>query len=144
MKPQQPGLLSNLKNYLRRAIGALVVMLSIWQGISIGIDPAIAAPSIDLQVPETMGSKKEIVVKELEQREALEQERVQSAMKDGNKSAQKTLDKARGAMENTAHKVDDSSKNSMDKAEDALKDTARKVENSAKNSAKKTKNFLGF
>ncbi|WP_310490061.1 hypothetical protein [Chamaesiphon sp. VAR_69_metabat_338] len=144
MKSLHPGILSSLKSYLSRAIGGLVLMLSIWQGISLGIDTAIAAPGIDLQVPETMGSKKEIVVKELEQREALEKDRIQSAMQDGNKSVRKSLDKARDAMENTAQKVDNSTESSMNKAEDALKDTAMKVENSAKNTAKKTKNFFGF
>lgn len=114
-------LLSSLRNYLSRALCGLVVMLSIWQG-SIGIDTAIAAPSIDLKVPESMGSKKEIVVKELEEREAKEQNRVQSAMKDGNKSMKKSLDKAKDAMENTAEKV----------------------EKSAKDNTKKTKNFFGF
>jgi ribosome recycling factor len=135
---------TSLKKYFSRAIGGLVLMLSIWQGISIGIDTAMAASAIDLQVPETMGSKKEIVVKELEQREALEKDRVQSVMKDGNKSVKKSLDQARDAMENTAQKVNDSTENSMSKAEDAIKTTALKVENSAKNTAKKTKNFFGF
>jgi ribosome recycling factor len=144
MKSQPTNLRSSLKKYLSRAIGGLVLMLSIWQGISIGIDTAMAASAIDLKVPETMGSKKEIVVKELEQRAALEQDRVRSAMNDGNKSVQKSLDKARNAMENTAEKVDDANKNTMSKAEDAMKDTALKVENSAKNTAKKTKNFFGF
>jgi hypothetical protein len=122
MKPQLPTLLSSLKNYLSRALCGLVVMLSIWQGISIGIDTAIAAPSIDLKVPESMGNKKEIVVKELEQREAKEEKRVETAMKDGNKSMQKSLDKAKDAMENTAEKV----------------------EKSAKDTTKKAKNFFGF
>jgi hypothetical protein len=122
MKPQLPTLLSSLKNYLSRALCGLVVMLSIWQGISIGIDTAIAAPSIDLKVPESMVSKKEIVVKELEQREALEEKRVKTAMKDGNKSAKKSLDKAKDAMENMTGKV----------------------EKSAEDTTKKAKNFFGF
>ncbi|WP_309734632.1 hypothetical protein [Chamaesiphon sp. OTE_75_metabat_556] len=122
MKPQLPTLLSSLKNYLSRVLCGLVVMLSIWQGISIGIDTAIAAPSIDLKVPESMVSKKEIVVKELEQREALEEKRVKTAMKDGNKSAKKSLDKAKDAMENMTGKV----------------------EKSAEDTTKKAKNFFGF
>jgi hypothetical protein len=122
MKLQLPTLVSSLKNYLSRALCGLVVMLSIWQGISIGIDTAIASPSIDLKVPESMGSKKEIVVKELEQREAKEEKRVETAMEDGNKSMAKSLDKAKDAMENTAEKV----------------------ENSAKDTTKKAKNFFGF
>jgi hypothetical protein len=135
---------SSLKKYFSQAIGGLVLMLSIWQGISIGIDTAMAASAIDLQVPETMGNKKEIVVKELEQREALEKDRVQSTMKDGNKSVRQSLDKARDAMENTTREVDDAAGNSMSKAEDAMRNTTQKVENSAKNTAQKAKNFFGF
>jgi ribosome recycling factor len=122
MKPKLSTILSNLKNYLGRALCGLVVMLSIWQGISIGIDPAIAAPSIDLKVPESMGNQKEIVIKKLEQREAKAEKRVETAMKDGNKSMKKSLDKAKDAMENTAEKV----------------------EKSAKDNTKKAKNFFGF
>jgi ribosome recycling factor len=144
MKSPFLALLSNLKKYLSRAIVGLMAVMSIWQGISIGIDTAIAAPSIELKVPESMGNKKEIVVKELEERDAIEQKRVRSAMKDGNKSVQKTLDKARDAMENTAQKVDNSTKSNMAKAEDAIKDAARTVENTAEKTAEKTKNFLGF
>jgi ribosome recycling factor len=122
MKPKLSTILSSLKNYLGRALCGLVVMLSIWQGISIGIDPVIAAPSIDLKVPESMGNQKEIVIKKLEQREAKAEKRVETAMKDGNKSMKKSLDKAKDAMENTAEKV----------------------EKSAKDNTKKAKNFFGF
>jgi hypothetical protein len=106
MRSNTIQLLSNFKRYLTRTIGTLFLMFALWQGISLNIDTANAESSIEVAVPAGIGNNKANVVKQLEEKEKVEVERVQAAMKDGEQSVSASLDKAKTAMEGGANKAE--------------------------------------
>jgi hypothetical protein len=97
------NILANLRHRFGQAIGGLLLMLTLLQGIALGVDVAIAAPLVA-----TNSSIAKQVDNKIDQAKA----RAQSAMKDGKKSADKNMDQAKSAIDKNTKKVSASMKDS--------------------------------
>ncbi|WP_309739332.1 MULTISPECIES: hypothetical protein [unclassified Chamaesiphon] len=136
---------TNLKRYLVQGICGLAIALSVWQGISWGLDSALAASSIEkLVVPDAIGDNRAEVIEQLAAKEDLATHQAKS-----NTDAPK--DPARSLLETseTGVKID------ADKAEKYSGDTpeivkgnadrnTEQAENFSKNTTKNIKKVLGF
>ena len=103
--------LGNLKHRFGQAIGGLLLMLTLWQGIALGVDVAIAAPLM---------ATNSTMVKQVDNKIDEVKDKAQSAMKDGKKSAEKNMDKAKSAIDKNTKKVASSMKDSGKKAKNFL------------------------
>jgi hypothetical protein len=101
------NILANLRHRFGQAIGGLLLMLTLWQGIALGVDVAIAAPLV---------ATNSSIAKQVDNKIDEAKDRAQSAMKDGKKSAEKNMDKAKSSIDKNAKKVGDSMKDSGKKA----------------------------
>jgi hypothetical protein len=136
MKLNIMQLISNLRRYVMQAIGAIVLTIAFWQGLSIDVDAAIAA-----SVQPGLGSSTNIV----KQVANMERESGQmDAMKNDKNPAQALLNTTE-----TGVKID------ADKAERPIGDTPELVKQTAdrnsqqaeefsEKTTKKVKNFFGF
>ena len=116
MKSITTSLRANLKQYLVRSLCGLFLMLTIWQGMSLGVDTALAASSIEVVVPEGIGNNRSNIIKQLEEKEKLEEQQVQAAMKDGNQSTKESLDKAKDVIERTVNQAEETVKENKEQA----------------------------
>ena len=137
MKSNIMQLISNFRRSAMQAIGAIVLTIAFWQGLSLDVDAAIAA-----SVQPGLGSSNNTV----EQVANMEREpsRMDSAMKNDKNPAQALLNTTE-----TGVKID------ADKAERAIGDTPELVKKTAdrnsqqaeefsEKTTKKVKNFFGF
>ncbi|WP_373542970.1 hypothetical protein [Chamaesiphon sp.] len=129
--------MSNLRRYLMQAIGTIVVTIACWQGLSIGVDAAIAAsvqPGLDRSTS---------IVTQVANLER-EPGQMEQVVKDDKNPARSLLNTAE-----TGVKID------ADKAEKPMGDTPSLVKETADRNAKqagefsekttkKVKNFFGF
>jgi hypothetical protein len=99
--------LANLRYRFGQAIGGLLLMLTLWQGIALGVDGAVAAPLV---------ATNSTIAKQVDNKIDEVKDRAQSAMKEGKKSADKNMDKAKNAIDKNAKKVSNSMKDSSKKA----------------------------
>ena len=102
-----PNILANLRHRFAQAIGGLLLMLTLWQGIALGVDVAIAAPLV---------ATNSTIAKQVDNKIDEAKDRAQSAMKDGKKSADINMDKAKSSIDKNAKKVGNSMKDSGKKA----------------------------
>jgi hypothetical protein len=101
------NILANLRHRFGQAIGGLLLMLTLWQGIALGVDVAIAAPLV---------ATNSTIAKQLDNKIDEVKDQAQTAMKDGKNSADKNMDKAKTAIDKNADKVGNSIKDSGKKA----------------------------
>ncbi len=92
------NILANLRHRFGQAIGGLLLMLTLWQGIALGVDVAIASPLV---------ATNSTIAKQVDNKIDEAKDRAQSAMKDSNKSVEKNMDKAKSAIDKNAKKVGD-------------------------------------
>ena len=129
--------MSNLRRYVMQAIGAIVLTIAFWQGLSIDVDAAIAA-----SVQPGLGSSNNTVQQVANM--AREPGRMDSAMKNDKNPASALLETAE-----TGVKID------ADKAERPIGDTpelvkktadrnSKQAEEFSEKTTKKVKNFFGF
>lgn len=102
-----PNTLANLRHRFGQAIGGLLLMLTLWQGIALGVDVAIAAPLV---------ATNSTIAKQVDRKIDEAKDRVQSAMKDGKKSTEQNMDKAKNSIDKNAKKVSNSMEDSSKKA----------------------------
>ena len=137
MKLNMMQLISNLRRSAMQAIGAIVLTIAFWQGLSIDIDAAIAA-----SMQSGIGSSTTIV-KQVANMER-EPGRMDSAMKNDKNPASALLETTE-----TGVKID------ADKAERPIGDTpelvkkiadrnSKQAEEFSEKTTKKVKNFFGF
>jgi hypothetical protein len=136
--------ISSLKSYFTRMLIGLFSILTICQGIFFGGDPALAVSAIDVRVPEGIGNSKASVVKQLEAKEKTEAARIQTAMKDGDRSTRSSLDKAKNAMEYSADKAEKPINDTPKKVKKTADRNSKQAEKFSKATTKKAKNFFGF
>jgi hypothetical protein len=121
MKFNSTTLISNIKRYFAKAIGAMLLVGMIWQCSILGIDPAFAAgaghENITTPLLATSSMSKQVSNKMDEAKD-----KADSAMRDSKKSAE----------------------SNMRKTKKSIKDNAKKAEASVKENTKQAKNFLGF
>ena len=101
------NILANLRHRFGQAIGGLLLMLTLWQGIALGVDVAIASPLV---------ATNSTIAKQVDNKIDEVKDRAQSDLKDGKKSAEKNIDKAKDSIEKNAKKVGSSMKDSGKKA----------------------------
>jgi hypothetical protein len=121
MKINTTTLISTIKSYLAKAIGAILILGMIWQGSILGIDSAYADGGLnaDITIPLLASSS---MSKQVSNKMDEAKDKAESAMKDGKKSAE----------------------SNMRKTKKSIKSNAKKAEASVKENTKKAKNFLGF
>jgi hypothetical protein len=102
-----PNILANLRHRFGQAIGGLLLMLTLWQGIALGVDVAIASPLV---------AANSTIAKQVDNKIDEAKDRAQSAMKDGKNSAEKNMDKAKSSIDKNAKKVSNSMQDSGKKA----------------------------
>jgi hypothetical protein len=86
MKLKTTVIISTVKGYLTRSICGLLVMFGIWQGLLVTA-PAWAGVSVEeVVVPEGVGNNRANIVKQLAEKEKLEEEKAKSALKNPAKS----------------------------------------------------------
>jgi hypothetical protein len=101
------NILANLRHRFGQAIGGLLLMLTLWQGVAFGVDVAIAAPLV---------ATNSTIAKQVDNKIDEAKDKAQSAMKDGKNSAENKMDKAKSAIEKNAKKVGSSIEDSGKKA----------------------------
>lgn len=141
-------LTSNISCYFARSISGLLLTGLIWQGISLGIDMAVAAPLVaatsNSEVVDRLGDKAESQI-----------DRAKSALKDGERSVKNTLDKAGAKLDMSVDKTKIHNNLNADKSEQYSGDTpdrvqkiadrnSKQAEDFSKKTTEKAKNFFGF
>lgn len=101
------NILANLRHRFGQAIGGLLLMLTLWQGIAFGVDVAIAAPLV---------ATNSNIAKQVDNKIDEAKDQAKSAIKDGKKSTENNMDKAKSSMDKNAKKVGDSIKDNGKKA----------------------------
>ena len=99
--------LANLRHRFGQAIGGLLLMLTLWQGVAFGVDVAIAAPLV---------ATNSTIAKQVDNKIDQVKDRAQSAMKEGKKSADQNIDTAKNTINKNAKKAGDSIKDGGKKA----------------------------
>jgi sensor c-di-GMP phosphodiesterase-like protein len=111
MKFNNISIIASMQRRFSQAIGGLLIMVTLWQGIALGVDVAIAAPLVANN--SSMANRVDTKIDEAK-------DRSRSAMKDINKSTDKNMSKAKNAMDKNAKKVENSIKDSTKKAKNFL------------------------
>jgi preprotein translocase subunit SecF len=111
--------MSNIKRYITKAIGGMLLIGMIWQCSMLGIDPAFAAGGVNITTPLLATSS---MSKQVSNKMDQAKDKAESAMKDGKKSAE----------------------SNMRKTKKSIKNNAKKAEASVKENTKQAKNFLGL
>jgi hypothetical protein len=122
--------MSNLRRYFMRAIGAIVLTVACWQGLSIGVDAA----SADSMVASSQPS----IVKQVVERQE------NAAMKDRQNPATSLLNTTETGVQIDADKAE----KPMGDTPAIVKETAdrnvKQAEKFSEKTTKKVKNFFGF
>jgi hypothetical protein len=121
MKFSTTILMSNIKGYFAKAIGAMLIVGMIWQGSILGIDSALAAGGLNGNITTPLLASSSMS-KQVNNKIDEAKDKAESAMKDGKKSAE----------------------SNMHKTKKSIKSNAKKAEASVKENTKKAKNFFGF
>ncbi|PSB46017.1 hypothetical protein [Chamaesiphon polymorphus] len=112
MKLRVTTLASVLKRSVRQVLIGLLMTVSLWQGIAIGMDNATAAPIV-------LDSKASIVDRVI-RKEKAEEQKVEEALKDGNQSVKQSLDKAKEVIEQEAEQIKDTPQDLVEKSKNLL------------------------
>jgi hypothetical protein len=122
MKSKATVTISTIKRYITRSICGLFVMLSIWQGMSLGVDTALAAESIERKISDSTAR----IAKQV----ANTKERLDSGLKDSKDPAKSLLDTAQ-----TGVKIN------TNKAERPINDTPELVKQTSERNSKQAEKF---
>jgi hypothetical protein len=148
MKHLVTTLIDSISRYFVCSISGLLLTGIIWQGISFGIDNAIAAPIV------AATSTAEMVDRVTDKAEG-QIDRAKSALKDGERAVKLNLDKAGNQIDRSMDKSKIHNNLDADKSESYSGDTPDKVRKTANRNSKqaedfskkttaKAKNFFGF
>ena len=141
MKSIATVIITNLQRYLARSICGLFVMLAIWQGIAIGVDTALAASIEEVVVPEGIGNNRANIVKQLEEKEKLAEQKAESALKD---PAESLLDIAKTGVKIDADKAEKSSSDTPEIVKTTADRNSKQAEKFSEKTTKKVKGLLNF
>ncbi len=124
MKFNPENLVANLQSYFTKIIGGLFILTLVWQGITFGIDPAIASP---LFATSTNSISKQVTGKA---------EEVKG-------SATKSIGKMQSKMEDKVSDVKMKAKDNLTDAKIKVNSNNARVGNTAAKATDKVKNFFG-
>ena len=137
MKLNMMQLISNLRRYAMQAIGAIVLTIAFWQGLSIDIDAAIAA-----SVQPGIGSSTTIV-KQVANMER-EPGRMDSAMKNDKNPASALLETTETGVKIDADKAERPIGDTPELVKKTAERNSKQAEEFSEKTTKKVKNFFGF
>ncbi len=129
-------IISNIKHRLFKAIGSLLITISLWQGISFGIDSALAAPPI--------ADSAANVVEQVESRVEAVKDRLQGAMKDGDKSDRQMMDDGKITSDANADLSEQYTGDTTEKVQETADRNSKQAQDFSRKTTEKAKNFLGF
>jgi hypothetical protein len=129
-------LISNIKQRIFKAIGSLLLTISLWQGISLGIDSAWAAPPI--------ADSAANIVDRVENRVEAAKDRLQGAMQDGDKSDRKMMDDGKITSDANADLSEKYSGDTPEKVQATADRNSKQAQDFSRKNTEKAKNFLGF
>jgi FtsZ-binding cell division protein ZapB len=112
MKLRVTTLASVVKRSFQQVLIGLLMTVSLWQGIAVSMDNAIAAPIV-------VNSKASIVDRAI-RKEKAEEQKVEEALKDGNQPVKQSLDKAKEVIEKEAEQLKDAPQDLMEKSKSLL------------------------
>ena len=129
--------MSNLRRYLMQTIGAIVLTIAFWQGLSIDVDAAIAA-----SVQPGLSSSTTI----LKQVANMEREpgRMDSAMKNDKNPARSLLETAETGVKIDADKAERPIGDTPELVKKTAERNSKQAEEFSEKTTKKVKNFFGF
>jgi uncharacterized protein YjbJ (UPF0337 family) len=124
MRFNPQNLASNIQHQLKKFIGGLLLLTLVWQGVTFGVDSAIAAPlfatSADSISKQVNGKAEEL-----------------------KGSAQKSIGKAQSALEDKQSDINTKVKNDVNEKKIAIDASQSRVDNAAEQVAEKVKSFFG-
>lgn len=129
-------LISNIKHRIFKAIGSFLLTISLWHGISLGIDSALAAPPI--------ADSAANVVEQVEDRVEAAKDRLQGAIKDGDKFDRKMMDDGKITSDANADLSEQYSGDTPEKVQDTADRNSKQAQDFSRKATEKAKNFLGF
>jgi hypothetical protein len=118
------ALVTNLQGHFQKFVVRFAILTLVWQGVILGVDPAIASP---LFVTSASSMSKQITG-------TVEQ------MKGG---ATKSIGKAQSAMEDKASEAKMKVKDNLTEAQIKIEGNNTRVKNAVDKTSEKTKNFFG-
>lgn len=112
MKLRVTTLASVVKRSFQQVLIGLLMTVSLWQAIGIGMDNAVAAPIV-------LDSKASIIDRVI-RKEKAEEQKVEEALKDGNQPLKQSLDKAKEVIEQEAEQLKDAPQDLVEKSKSLL------------------------
>jgi Na+/phosphate symporter len=140
--------IDSISRYFVRAIGGLFLTVTLWQGISLGVDVAAATPLVAATSPAEVVDR----VSDTAERQI---DRAKSALNDGERAVKTNLDKTNDKIDRQVDSAKVHSDLDADKSERYAGDTPDKVRKTADRNSQqaedfsrkttaKAKNFFGF
>jgi hypothetical protein len=112
MKHKFAALAAVVQRSFTQALIGLLITISLWQGMAVGMDIAVAAPLV-------LDSKASIVDRVI-RKEKAEEQKIEDALKDGNAPLKQSLDKAKEVIEQEAEQLKDAPQDLTEKSEKLL------------------------
>ena len=145
MKLITTALGNNLKRYLVKGFCGLAIALSVWQGLSFGFAPAMAASSIEkLVVPDAIGDNRAEIIKKLAAKEDLTTHQAKSTTDAPKNPARALLETSKTGVKIDADKAEKYSGETPEIVKENAERNTEKAENFSKNTTKNIKKVLGF
>ena len=129
--------MSNLRRYVMQAIGAIVLTIAFWQGLSIDVDAAIAA-SVQLGLGSSNNTVQQVANMEREPG------RMDSAMKNDKNPASALLETAETGVKIDADKAERPIGDTPELVKKTAERNSKQAEEFSEKTTKKVKNFFGF
>ena len=130
--------MSNLRRYLMKALGLIVVTIACWQGLSVGVDPAIAA---NMEQGSDRGSAN--LVRQVANLER-EPGKMEQVVKDDKNPARSLLNTSETGVKIDADKAERPMGDSPELVKERTDRNAKQAGEFSEKTTKKVKNFFGF
>ena len=145
MKLITTALTANLKQYLVKGICGLAIALSVWQGLSFGLDTAFAASSIEkLVVPDAIGDNRAEIIKKLAAKEDLATHQAKSTTDMLKNPAKSLLETSETGVKIDADKAEKYSGDTPEVVKENADRNTEQAEKFSRDTTKNIKKVLGF
>ena len=124
MNCQVQTLVTNLQSYLKKFVVGFAILTVVWQGVVLGIDPAIASPLLATSASSIS-------------------KQVNGTAEQMKGEAMNSIGKAQSAMEDKANEAKMKVKDNLTEAKIKIEGNNARIENAADKATEKVKNFFG-
>jgi hypothetical protein len=139
------ALAANFKRYIFKGICGLTIALSLWQGLSLGFDTALADSSLKkIVVPDAIGDNRADVIKQIDATENLTTHKAKSGMDDTKDPAKSLLDTSKTGVKIDADKAEKYSGDTPEVVKKNADRNTEQAENFSRSTTKNIKKVLGF